>query len=157
MGDRVEAVSAKILHPREFLNALDERLLRFREKLGSGAQIVLDARYQKLRGLDYTTRSSTAFQRLLEKWQNILVSNGKLLVSYSYKDVLKRGFALIRATDGRPIKLSNTVKTGEKISIEFFDGVKEASVMGGGTKNISTKERDRGKKTELQSDQGTLL
>ncbi|MEK9848199.1 MAG: hypothetical protein VW445_10340, partial [Rhodospirillaceae bacterium] len=109
------------------------------------------------RGLDYTTRSSMAVQRLLEKWQNILVSNGKLLVSYSYKDVLKRGFALIRASDGKPIKLANTLKTREKISIEFFDGVKEASVMGDGTKNISNKERDRRQKKEHQSDQGTLL
>ena len=157
LGDRVEAVSAKILHPREFLNTLDERLIRFREKLESGAQIVLDTGYQRLCGLDYTTRSSMAVQRLLEKWQDILVSNGKLLVSYSYKDVLKRGFALVRASDGKPIKLSKSVKTGEKISIEFFDGVKEASVMGGGTKNISTKERGRRKQKEPQSDQGTLL
>ena len=157
LGDRVEAVSAKILHPREFLDALDERLIRFREKLESGAQIVFDVRYQKLCGLDYTTRSSTAVQRLLETWQNILVSNGKLLVSYSYKDVLKRGFALIRARDGCPIKVSKTLKTGEKISIEFFDGVKEASVMGGETKNISVKGRDRRKKKEPQSGQGTLL
>ena len=49
LGDRIEAVSAKIFTPG-FLNALDERLLRFRE-LESDAQIVLDARYQKLRGL----------------------------------------------------------------------------------------------------------
>ncbi|MEC9022377.1 MAG: exodeoxyribonuclease VII large subunit [Pseudomonadota bacterium] len=157
LGDRVEAVSAKILHPREFLDALNERLIRFCEKLESGAQIVFDMRYQKLCGLDYTTRSSSAVHRLLETWQNILVSNGKLLVSYSYKDVLKRGFALIRARDGCPIKLSKTLKTGEKISIEFFDGVKEASVMGGETKNISAKGRDQRKKKEPQSEQGTLL
>lgn len=157
LGDRVEAVSANILHPREFLNALNERLIRFREKLESGAQMVLDVRYQQFRGLDYTIRSSTAVQRLLETWQNILVSNGKLLVSYSYKDVLKRGYALIRASNGSPIKLSKTVKTGEKISIEFFDGVKEASVIGGETKNISTNGGGRRQKKKPQSDQGSLL
>ncbi|MEC9077846.1 MAG: exodeoxyribonuclease VII large subunit [Pseudomonadota bacterium] len=157
LGDRIEAVSAKILHPREFLNALDERLLRFREKLESDAQIVLDARYQKLRGLDYTIRSSTAVQRLLQTWKNIVASNGKLLVSYSYKDVLKRGFTLIRASNGCPIKLSKTVKTGEKISIEFFDGVKEASVIGDETRNIKTNGGHRRKKKKRQSDQGTLL
>ena len=71
--------------------------------------------------------------------------------------MLKRGFALIRARDGCPIKVSKTLKTGEKISIEFFDGVKEASVMGGETKNISVKGRDRRTKKEPQSGQGTLL
>jgi exodeoxyribonuclease VII large subunit len=85
------------------------------------------------------------------------VSNGKLLVSYSYKDILKRGFALIRARDGSPIKLSKTVKTGEKISIEFFDGVKEASVIGDETRNIKTNGGNRRKKKKRQSDQGTLL
>ena len=129
-------------------------MIRFREKLESGAQMVLDVRYQQFRGLDYTIRSSTAVQRLLETWQNILVSNGKLLVSYSYKDVLKRGYALIRASNGSPIKLSKTVKTGEKISIEFFDGVKEASVIGGETKNISTNGGGRRQRRNLNLTRG---
>ena len=46
----------------------------------------------------------------------------RLLVAFSYREVLKRGFALVRDGDGRPLHAAADVSTGLRLDIEFADG-----------------------------------
>jgi exodeoxyribonuclease VII large subunit len=43
-------------------------------------------------------------------------------VAFSYRDVLKRGFALVRDGEGRPLHAAADVPTGLRLEIEFADG-----------------------------------
>lgn len=45
----------------------------------------------------------------------------KLLESYSYKNTLKRGFAVVRDSDDKIIKNSESIESTNKITIEFHD------------------------------------
>jgi exodeoxyribonuclease VII large subunit len=47
---------------------------------------------------------------------------GKLLESYSFHSVLKRGFALVRDQDGHPVLAASDTRTGDTLRIEFADG-----------------------------------
>jgi exodeoxyribonuclease VII large subunit len=53
-----------------------------------------------------------------------------LLESYSYRGVLKRGFALVTDSAGHAVGASGEVRPGEGISIEFHDGKVAATVDG---------------------------
>ncbi len=46
----------------------------------------------------------------------------KLLASYSYQDVLKRGFAIVREQGGTMLRRADTVPRGATLEIEFQDG-----------------------------------
>ena len=51
---------------------------------------------------------------------------GRLLDSTSFKKVLERGYALVRAADGKVITSAKSHKTGEKVELSFADGTQSA-------------------------------
>ena len=46
----------------------------------------------------------------------------RLLIAFSYREVLKRGFALVRDGEDRPLRAAESVTRGMHLSIEFADG-----------------------------------
>jgi len=54
----------------------------------------------------------------------------RLLAAVSYRGVLARGFALVRAADGKPLRSAAAVTTGLQLTIEFADGRVHATVDG---------------------------
>jgi exodeoxyribonuclease VII large subunit len=46
----------------------------------------------------------------------------RLLAAFSYREVLKRGFALVRDSEGRPLRAAAAVVSGTRLEIEFADG-----------------------------------
>jgi exodeoxyribonuclease VII large subunit len=46
----------------------------------------------------------------------------QLLTAFSYREVLKRGFALVRDGEGQPLRSSAAVAGGMRLDIEFADG-----------------------------------
>jgi len=46
----------------------------------------------------------------------------RLLAAFSYREVLKRGFALVRDGEGRPLRAAAAVTGGMRLDIEFADG-----------------------------------
>jgi exodeoxyribonuclease VII large subunit len=52
-----------------------------------------------------------------------------LFDSLNYKSVLKRGFALVRDSEGQPLRSADAVADGQVLVLEFADG--QADVTGG--------------------------
>jgi exodeoxyribonuclease VII large subunit len=46
----------------------------------------------------------------------------RLLVAFSYREVLKRGYALVRDEAGHPLHSAAAVSSGARLDIEFADG-----------------------------------
>jgi exodeoxyribonuclease VII large subunit len=57
----------------------------------------------------------------------------QLLASLSYQSVLRRGFALVRDTQGRAVRQAVMIKKGSLLDIEFSDGHAAATALGAGT------------------------
>ena len=55
---------------------------------------------------------------------------GKLLGSFSYQGVLKRGYALVRDGEGRTLRSAAAVDPGQILDIEFADGHVDAHALG---------------------------
>jgi exodeoxyribonuclease VII large subunit len=79
----------------------------------------------------------------------------KLMVSYSYQGVLKRGFAVIRDDRGRPIRTAAKATPGRAISIEFTDGRVGARVTDDGPP--SPKQGKAARPVKSKGDQGSLF
>jgi exodeoxyribonuclease VII large subunit len=78
---------------------------------------------EKLNG--WNERLQKSASSFVEKREEKVLSLGKLFDSYNYKNVLKRGFALVKNSDGKLVK-SATAAKGD-LQIEFADGVVKAS------------------------------
>ncbi|MBS9719467.1 exodeoxyribonuclease VII large subunit [Tianweitania sp. BSSL-BM11] len=59
-----------------------------------------------------------------------LAQSERMLGSLSYKAVLKRGFAVVHDTQGKPITAAAAVSPGERLSLEFADGRIDAIASG---------------------------
>jgi len=100
-------------------------------------------------------RLSRAEARHLGDLARRLDGAGKLLESYSYHGVLKRGYAVVRDAEGRPIRTAEGQNAGDVLDIEFADGHLGAVVApGGAPKPQPQKTAAAGKGNGKQ---GTLL
>jgi exodeoxyribonuclease VII large subunit len=79
-----------------------------------------------LAGRDRLTRLDRARSRslgaLVARSRAKLDAQGKLLVTLGYHNVLARGFALVRTSDGAMLRRASEVRPGAALDIEFADG-----------------------------------
>jgi len=75
------------------------------------------------------------------KYNNARVERaGQLLTAFSYREVLKRGFALVRDGEGLPLRSIAAVSGGMRLDIEFADG-RVAAVADGEATPAAAKPR----------------
>jgi len=89
---------------------LSPRLLKLRLARSSEIVVALEQRGKRARE-NYLQR----------RWDRVR-SAEQLLSAFSYQGVLKRGFALVRDGEGRPVRTAAAVAAGMRLDIEFTDG-----------------------------------
>ena len=78
----------------------------------------------------FAARAVRARRVYLDRRGERLRSAGQLLAAFSYKGVLKRGFALVRDDAGQPLRSASAIGGGAKLDIEFADGRVAATADG---------------------------
>jgi exodeoxyribonuclease VII large subunit len=104
-----------------------ERYDNLIRRLGSGLASNAEAHRVRLsrhrdRVVVLHERAQRATLALL-KYNNARVDRAaQLLTAFSYREVLKRGFALVRDGEGYPLRSAAAVGSGSRLDIEFADG-----------------------------------
>jgi exodeoxyribonuclease VII large subunit len=145
------ALQAALLNAGQRLQAFDRRLsnahaarLRSEKERISAAMRLLETLGQRQRR-SIETRLSNSDARLR--------ALGQLMQSLGYKQVLARGFALVRNAEGQPLRHASQVVDGDRLNIEFADGRKAA--VAGLTAGMGAKRSvDKGDK---KAEQGSLF
>jgi exodeoxyribonuclease VII large subunit len=75
-------------------------------------------------------RMQRAFRARLNEDRKKLESLSRVLEGISYRGVLERGFALVRGADGKIRRRAEAVTSGERLSLTFADGEREAIADG---------------------------
>jgi exodeoxyribonuclease VII large subunit len=119
---------------------LTPRLLKLRLARSSEIVVALGKRGKLARKND-----------LQRRWDRVH-SAEQLLKAFSYQGVLKRGFALVRDSEGHPLRSAAAVTSDMKLDIEFSDG--RVGAVANGAAKSTPKPKSRGDKP---SGQGTLL
>ncbi|MGE4278995.1 MAG: exodeoxyribonuclease VII large subunit [Magnetospirillum sp.] len=150
----LDKISGQLRHPRELLAAKSHQLDNLSTRLGHALKSTIQAEKSRqdrlaLKLEQVGQRLAPAITRLLTEQARRLESSAKLLESYSYKNVLDRGFAVIRDGDGKLVSAADA-QTGATWSVEFKDG-KTDVVVGHGT----AKPKTKGGKDDTR--QGSLL
>ncbi len=84
--------------------------------------------------------------RVLRDAGQRLVDLGKLLKSYSYENVLARGFAVVRDASGHPLMAAAETGAGQAVEIAFHDGAVPAVIGTGGKAGDKVGDRAGGER-----------
>jgi exodeoxyribonuclease VII large subunit len=127
IGERIDRalvalIAARRARLQEFAAMLRPRLL---------AQEIA-RRSERLKSIN--DRLPLAAKRHLNDAARRLDGAAKLLQSLSYKNVLARGYTVVRQADGPALVSVVEAATGTRIDIEFHDGHADAQITGGSTK-----------------------
>jgi exodeoxyribonuclease VII large subunit len=129
-GDRVEALGQRLRHPRDVIEAAGDRLKQSGERLDvawGAYEKHVTGRFERL---DAGPRLRASIERMIRTARDRTAAAGQLLESYSYRNVLERGFALVRDADGQPVMRAAQAVSGAAVEIEFFDGKRGAVIDG---------------------------
>ncbi len=77
---------------------------------------------QKERIVTATRRADTAVLHRMAQNRSGVAAHDRILQSLSYKNVLKRGYAVIRDEENRPLTRAEAIASGAVVSMEFADG-----------------------------------
>lgn len=96
---------------------------------------------------DLGPRLEQSLRRHINDGERRLANLSGLLESYSTKQVLARGFAIVRDAEGKPITAAKKMRPGDEIKLELADDSVDAVVSSGTRKK--TPKRTQGKQGEL--------
>ncbi|WP_421611152.1 exodeoxyribonuclease VII large subunit, partial [Agrobacterium rosae] len=117
---------------------VERRLLQAQSRVSSSdsslralpARLLGQLERQKERVASATRRTDTAVLHRMSQNRAGIAAHDRILQSLSYKNVLKRGYAVIRDEDNRPLTRAAAVALGAVVSMEFADG-RVSAVAGG--------------------------
>lgn len=170
---RPDLLSGRITERRQMLNErmaraerMVERLIdRSKSRVGRAEAVFasLPARLQAQTGRardhlsNLARRADTATFHQLTRARAALTAQDRVLQSLSYKNVLKRGYAVIRDEEDRPISQAAALSSGTAVSIEFADGRIGAVTTEGGVPPASVKKRPARPEAGDPPKQGSLF
>jgi exodeoxyribonuclease VII large subunit len=125
---RLDAVTGRLpLALRSMSMRRRDRLVGLSARLGASLRANTQAHHTKIahdrhRLAVLQERGRVAFENLLDRKDARLERAGQLLTALSYRGVLARGFALVRGSEGQPLRSASAIAPGQRIDIEFTDG-----------------------------------
>ncbi len=172
---RLETLSAKLGDPSRLLETQNQRIDHIGDKLKNGFTRILDSKSRNL--IEASSRLRHPKDRLEERTQILkrwgeqlealgpkiiidpekrLNHAGKMLEAYSFENVLKRGFAVIRDTQDNVITTADAIQSGQYLNIQFKNNKRVQATAGTSAKPLQQKPKPD-KKSTNPPDQTSLF
>ena len=119
-ASRVGNAAARLRHPREVMSAKEYALAGIAGQLMQCARAGLDRAEHRLLRIEPARLPRLAARAIAEREAH-LTARASLLESYSFRDVLRRGFALVHSDEDFVTSIRQ-VEPGGRLAVEFFDG-----------------------------------
>jgi exodeoxyribonuclease VII large subunit len=126
---RLDFASANL--PKAALALTQKARLKLSRLQLSPALLKSEIRTSRQRLRDVAVRARPALMRLIDKRAAALNTEAKMLETLSYQATLKRGYALVRDTEGRLIRSADIAARTDEFKVSFADGDVAAAPIGG--------------------------
>ncbi len=147
---------------------VERRLLQAQSRVSSSdsslralpARLLGQLERQKERVATATRRTDTAIVHRMSQNRSGIAAHDRILQSLSYKNVLKRGYAVIRDEDNNPLTRAAAVASGAVVSMEFADGIVSAISTGEAApvgESVAVKKKPSKTPTSGPAGQGSLF
>jgi exodeoxyribonuclease VII large subunit len=145
---RLDFASANL--PKAALALTQKARLKLSRLQISPAMLNADIRQSRQRLRDVAVRARPALMRLIDKRRTALGAESKLLETLSYQATLKRGYTIVRGSDGQLIRSAEIASGTDQFKISFADGDVVAAPLGAAPPKPKAPPRKPG-------DQGSLF
>ena len=153
LTQQLEKVEAQIWHPQQEIDQYVQKLqFKVKELSLAGAQI-LRSYFEDYLRWSRDNRLEGALDRVIDQKSQTVLSSKDLLESYSYKNILARGYAVVRNNKNDPITRSKDLQSLKSAKIEFADGELKILVKG---EHSSTKKKRRVTRPEDKAQRNLL-
>lgn len=96
--------------------------------------------------------------RLLTEQEKRLDYVGRMLESLSFKNVLKRGYVVVRDENNKPLTAAEQARTGQSVQLEFYGDQRVDAIIGkGGKGNNNAKTAKTSENPKGTKEQGKLF
>jgi exodeoxyribonuclease VII large subunit len=129
--DLLANLSARLRTPREQIDVAGTALRHAGERLVACFAHGMDRHGRQLDKVAHGLRP-VLLTNLIERRRTALEHAAALLDSYSYTEILKRGFVLVRDAAGTPVGAAGQVEAGQALHLQFHDGVVDVVAGSGG-------------------------
>ena len=125
---RLDFASANL--PKAALALTQKARLKLSRLQLSPAMLKSEIRQGRQRLRDIAVRARPALMRLIEKRTAALNTEAKMLETLSYQATLKRGYTIVRDTEGRLIRSADIASGTDQFKVSFADGDVAAQPLG---------------------------
>lgn len=154
--DQLATLAARLRTPREHIDTAATALRHSAERLGGCFAHYLDRQGRQLDGVAAGLRANL-LTHLIDRQRTALAHAAALLDSYSYEQVLKRGFVLVRDAEGAPLGSATQVSAGQALHLQFHDGVVDATAGTDAAPTVPRRTAKRSGDSSSSGSQGSLL
>ncbi|WP_275787230.1 exodeoxyribonuclease VII large subunit [Pararhizobium gei] len=102
-------------------------------------------------------KADVALAADLRRWRGEVAAQDRILQSLSYRNVLKRGYALVRDAEGAPVKAASGLVIHQAIAIQFADGTVDAVTTEGGAAPAQPTRKRPERSAQSPPKQGSLF
>jgi len=131
--ERLTRLGAGLVTPQQLIDRKRLRLADAAAALRQNAQQKVTAKQHQFAGAVALLRQEV-LENLLQRGRLRLESLAGLLDSYSYEQVLARGFALVQDAAGHAVQSAKAVSAGATLRLQFADGQVPVTATGGAEK-----------------------
>lgn len=130
-----------LISPKQMIMNMAQRLDDITERLNNSILFKIKDTESKLKL--FSSQLSALSSQLIKITTQKLENYKQLLESYNYKNVLKRGFAVVKDSAGVVVKSKTGLNSGKSVTIELFDGSANATIEGEGGKMPNDKNASK--------------
>ena len=154
LNNILKARSQALISPKQMLMNMAQRLDDITERLNANISFSIKNTESKLQL--FKSQLTPLLTNSLKLNSHKIENYKQLLESYNYKNVMKRGYALVKLEGAGVIKSSKVLNAGDLINVEFYDGSRKAVIDGKAQKPEHKPKSSPSKKT-VSADQGSLF
>ncbi|WP_120497781.1 exodeoxyribonuclease VII large subunit [Kiloniella sp. EL199] len=141
-------LSARLPHPKQQILLASHQLSALSDRFSGASEQIVPLRQFEMEKLDSGRRMASATALRLERAKNEISSLDRVLEGVSYKNVLKRGFSVVRGADGNVLAATD-ISDGTKLNIEFADNA-VVEALAGSTNSIGGPSGSQAQKSKPQ-------
>ena len=160
-SNQIKNLQRYIVDPAQMLNQINEKFLFLEKRFFNVAKNFIEKKSQELSAIkisnqrisDQINIAEQKIERAVKSLKlgvndrlksiNISLQNlNKLLINNNYREVLKRGFTLIKNEKNHIVSSIAEIKVKEKISVEMFDGKFDTYVLSLDNKDFKVEEKN---------------
>jgi len=123
--DYLDAMSKGLPKPHSIMDSITIRLDEWGERLLNTLPSFIDKKSQDLASVNF---KPILINSKIDNYANKLANLSSLVEQLNYKQVLKRGFAVVRDENNKPLLRAKVIEKKQKINIEFYDDKKSGII-----------------------------